>query len=62
MMSARRAVFVVAVGDREDVDLGGHGGFGWELVLAEGAEDGLGSDDDHRWLANDLAGSADRVL
>jgi hypothetical protein len=31
----------VVVGDGKDVDFDGHGRVGWQLVLAEGAEDGL---------------------
>ena len=54
--------FVVVVGDGEDVDFGGHGRCGRQLVLAEGAEDGLGADDDYFPPSDDLAGSADRVL
>src|ERR1700761_2626860 len=52
----------VVVGDGEDVDLDGHGRVSGELVLAEGAEDGLGADNDHLGLADDLARGADRVL
>jgi hypothetical protein len=52
----------VVVGDGKDVDFDGHGRVGWQLVLAEGAEDGLGADDDHLGLADDLARGADRVL
>jgi hypothetical protein len=54
--------FVVVIGDGEDVDLGGHGGCGRQLVLTEGTEDGLRADDDYFPPSDDLAGSADRVL
>ena len=52
----------VVVGDGEDVDLDRHGRVSGELVLEEGAEDGLGADDDHLGLADDLARGADRLL
>src|ERR1700761_1866325 len=52
----------VVVGDGKDVDFDGHGRVGWQRVLAEGAEDGLGADDDHLRPADDLARGADRVL
>jgi hypothetical protein len=38
---------VVVIGDGEDVDLGGHRRRVRQLVLAEGAEDGLRADDDY---------------
>ena len=53
---------VVAVGDREDVDLDRHRGRGGELRLVVGAEDRLRADHDHLGLLDDLAGRADRVL
>jgi hypothetical protein len=52
----------VVVGDGKDVDLDGHGRVGWQLVLAEGTEDGLGADDDHLGPADDLACGSDSVL
>jgi hypothetical protein len=52
----------VVVGDGKDVNFDGHGRVGWQLVVAEGSEDGLGADDDHLVPANDLACGADRVL
>jgi hypothetical protein len=43
-------------------DFDGHGRVGRQLVLAEGAEDGLGAHEDHLGPADELARGADRVL
>jgi hypothetical protein len=45
----------VVGGDGEDVDRDAHGRVSGALVLVEGGEDGLGADDDHLGLADDLA-------
>ena len=50
---------VVAIGDRQDVDLDGHGRVRGKRVLAEGSEDRLRADDDHLRSVDDLAGRAD---
>src|SRR4249920_2383454 len=53
---------VVAVGDRQDVDLDSHGGVSWKLILAAGSEDCLRPDHDHLRSLDDLTSRPDGVF
>jgi hypothetical protein len=50
---------VVAIGDRQDVDLDRHGGVSRMLILVEASEDRLRADHDHLRSLDDLAGRPD---
>src|SRR5215216_222874 len=53
---------VVAIGDRQDVDLNRHGGVSRKLILAEASEDCLRADHDHLRSLDDLTSRPDGVF
>jgi len=53
---------LIAIGDRQDVDLDRHRGRGRQLVLAVSAEDRLRTYDDYLRVLDDLTRGPDRVF